>query len=94
MTKTRLLLVHPDFLPTALEAARIAGVPADNIALFNAPSNSVATTSHRNLDDLIVNGLSQGPQFVERRLSAGESKRKVAFLSFSSGTTGKPKVGF
>jgi acyl-CoA synthetase (AMP-forming)/AMP-acid ligase II len=42
---------------------------------------------------LIEDGLRLGqPQFVERKLEKGEAKTKVAFLSFSSGTTGKPKV--
>ena len=45
---------------------------------------------------LIERGLSDlniaGPKFVERHLKPGEGKTKLAFLSFSSGTTGNPKV--
>lgn len=45
---------------------------------------------------LIERGIGElnanGPAFVERRLAKGEAKTKVAFLSFSSGTTGRPKV--
>jgi acyl-coenzyme A synthetase/AMP-(fatty) acid ligase len=44
------------------------------------------------VDDLIQNGLRSESNFVERKLQKGEAKTKVAFLSFSSGTTGKPKV--
>lgn len=32
------------------------------------------------------------PVFVEKRLAPGEAKKKLAFLCFSSGTTGKPKA--
>ena len=48
------------------------------------------------LDALIGMGLTkynvEGKIFSERRLTKGEAKTKLAFLSFSSGTTGKPKV--
>ncbi|KAF8332096.1 amp dependent CoA ligase [Cantharellus anzutake] len=48
------------------------------------------------LDALIDKGLTEynveGKVFPERRLAKGEAKTKLAFLSFSSGTTGKPKA--
>jgi 4-coumarate--CoA ligase len=59
--------------------------------LLNSPSNSVYL-AHSTLDDLVAEGLNKEPHFVERRLQPREAKTKVAFLSFSSGTTGKPKV--
>lgn len=57
------------------------------------PPGSAVTVQHlieRGLGELNANG----PAFIERRLAKGEAKTKVAFLSFSSGTTGKPKVSF
>lgn len=46
------------------------------------------------VEELVQEGLSLPlpPAFVEKRLTQGENQRKIAFLSFSSGTTGKPKV--
>ncbi|KIJ06739.1 hypothetical protein PAXINDRAFT_140455 [Paxillus involutus ATCC 200175] len=41
---------------------------------------------------LIDRGLASGDTFQERKLRSGEGKIKVAFLSFSSGTTGMPKA--
>jgi 4-coumarate--CoA ligase len=45
------------------------------------------------VETLVTQGLASPPRFTERKLRSGEGKTKVAFLSFSSGTTGKPKVG-
>lgn len=44
------------------------------------------------LDELVSEGLSSPASFEEIRLAPGEGKSKLAFLSFSSGTTGRPKV--
>ena len=44
------------------------------------------------VEDLIEEGLVQRQAFSERKLAPGEGKKKLAFLSFSSGTTGRPKV--
>jgi 4-coumarate--CoA ligase len=81
-------------LPTAHSAAQAAGIPTDHIVLFNTNSKPVSVAPHNNLDGLIITGQSQKPNFIEKRLTTGEAKKKLAFLSFSSGTTGKPKVKF
>lgn len=55
------------------------------------PPGNAVTVQHlieRGIGELNANG----PAFVERRLAKGEAKTKVAFLSFSSGTTGRPKA--
>lgn len=44
------------------------------------------------MPDLVEEGLARPTSFVERTLAPGEAKTKLAFLSCSSGTTGKPKV--
>jgi len=56
-----------------------------------SPTDS-ASHAHLTLGDLVAEGLSSEPHFIERRFASGEAKTKVAFLSFSSGTTGKPKA--
>lgn len=88
MTKAKAIIAHPTVLKTALLAARIVGLPAERIILLNSASH----TPHSTLNDLVTEGLAKEPSFVERRLAPGEGKSKLAFLSFSSGTTGKPKV--
>jgi len=93
VTKATVLFVHPDALEGALVAAQQVGIPFDRIipldTLRGPRSSAVAPDMHQ----LIAYGLAHPPSFVERRLRPGEGKTKVAFLSFSSGTTGKPKVG-
>ena len=89
MTKTRLLIVHPDVLTIAQAAAKQVNLPESHIVLIKA---SATSCHHPALDEIIASGLSIPPAFTERRLSNEESKSKLAFLSFSSGTTGKPKA--
>ncbi|KDQ63365.1 hypothetical protein JAAARDRAFT_147605 [Jaapia argillacea MUCL 33604] len=88
LTKSSVILVHPGSLPTALKAASLAKIPTNRIILFDPLPQSGLPT----LDQLINEGLSNEASFVERRLKPGEGKKKLAFLSFSSGTTGKPKA--
>lgn len=45
------------------------------------------------LADLVEEGVGRKKCYTERRLAPGEARTKIAFLSFSSGTTGRPKVG-
>ena len=88
LIKARLLIVHPWVLPVALEAARICGIPQDHIILFDP----LAKSPYANLQDLVKFGLDQVQQFTPLRLPPGGAKKKLALLSFSSGTTGRPKV--
>jgi acyl-CoA synthetase (AMP-forming)/AMP-acid ligase II len=89
--QSKLIITHPAVLNTVLSAARSVGLPTDRIVLLESSADS-ATHIHFTLDHLIAEGLSKEPHFVEKRLAPGEAKTKVAFLSLSSGTTGKPKV--
>ena len=89
--KTSLLLVHPAVLYTALVAAKKAGISADRLVLFERLPKSISASSTA-FQDLITEGLRKDPSFVERHLNPGEAKTKIAFLCFSSGTTGRPKV--
>jgi acyl-coenzyme A synthetase/AMP-(fatty) acid ligase len=52
----------------------------------SSPSNNPRASYHRAQT-------RHPPSFVERRQRPSEGKTRVAFLNFSSGTTGKPKVG-
>jgi 4-coumarate--CoA ligase len=92
-TKASLMVVHPEALNTALSAAQAYGFSPERIILFDGKSPSAYAANHRTVEDVANLGLSKpDSSFVERRLQPGEAKVKLAFLSFSSGTTGKPKV--
>ncbi|KAF8073408.1 phenylacetyl-CoA ligase [Lyophyllum atratum] len=92
-TKAKLMIVHPGSLETALSAAREANFPSERIILFNTTGAS-SLGHHLSIETLIQKGhnVPSDQTFVERRLNPGEAKTKLAFLSFSSGTTGKPKA--
>ncbi|KAJ7594176.1 hypothetical protein C8J56DRAFT_1043950 [Mycena floridula] len=86
--KPSALFVHSDFLTTAAVAAQTLGIK--RIVLIQGDSNP---TRYLTIDDFVGLGTSsEVEQFVERKLAPGEAKTKPAFLSFSSGTTGKPKL--
>ena len=80
-----------EILQTAFEAAASVGMQRSRVIIVDAPSASTEPQVV-SVDTLIKEGPAQLP-FEEFRLGAGEGKRKLAFLCFSSGTTGQPKVG-
>ncbi|KAL0961368.1 hypothetical protein HGRIS_006324 [Hohenbuehelia grisea] len=90
-THATLLIVYPEAFETALVAAKRASLPSERVVIFDAAqilTHAAGTTTGA----LIAEGLMMKPQYTERRLRPGEGKTKIAFLSFSSGTTGKPKA--
>jgi len=91
-TKTSVLIAHPDALQAAVAAAQQIGLPLDRIVPLDTVRAPRSSTVAPDLHELIAYGHAHQPNFVERRLRPGEGKTKIAFLSFSSGTTGKPKV--
>ena len=91
-TKTKLLAVHPWNLSVALEAARIANLPADRIILLEPLPRKEGDAKFATVPQLVEAGAKSQKTFTERKLKKGEGKTKLAFLSFSSGTTGLPKV--
>lgn len=86
ISKASLLVIHPAFLDIARPAARTAGISDDRIVFIENPAQPVS--GHTTLEDLIKLGASKAITFSERQFSPGEAKTTVAFLSFSSGTTG------
>ena len=79
-------------LKAAVAAAQQVGLSLDRIVPLDTVRAPRPSTLAPDLHELIAYGLEHRPDFVERRLRPGEAKTKIAFLSFSSGTTGKPKV--
>ncbi|KAJ3850653.1 phenylacetyl-CoA ligase [Lentinula lateritia] len=84
----KLILVHPDALETAVTAARSAGITLDRVIVFDVDSKN-APKGFQTVSNLVREGLNQPSNFVEPKIDA---RTKLAFLSFSSGTTGKPKA--
>jgi acyl-CoA synthetase (AMP-forming)/AMP-acid ligase II len=91
-TKAAVLVAHPGVLEGALVAAEKAGISFDRVIPLDTPHGQRLSTIAPDLNELIAYGLAHPPNFVERQLNPGEGKTKIAFLSFSSGTTGKPKA--
>ncbi|CCM05467.1 uncharacterized protein FIBRA_07688 [Fibroporia radiculosa] len=94
-TNSRLLIAHPWNLPAAISAARSAGLSTDRIILFDMEcegSSSTELAGHTTIQELVTEGHSSMQIFIERLFRPGEARHKLAFLSFSSGTTGRPKA--
>ncbi|KAJ8581986.1 acetyl-CoA synthetase-like protein [Rhizopogon salebrosus TDB-379] len=85
VVRPSLIITHSSCLDTALAAAQAASLPPEHVITLD-DSNQMT------VEKLIQIGLRSEPNFIERKLRKGEAKTKVAFLSFSSGTTGKPKA--
>lgn len=91
-TKAAVLVAHPSVLEGALVAAEKAGISFDRVIPLDTLHGQRLSTVAPDLNELIAYGLAHPPNFAERQLNPGEGKTKIAFLSFSSGTTGKPKA--
>jgi acyl-CoA synthetase (AMP-forming)/AMP-acid ligase II len=69
----------------ALKAAKSANIHRENVIVMDA-----ANINYRSIDELVVRGKSLPA--VERIVFVrGESTKRLAFLCFSSGTSGLPK---
>jgi len=93
-TSASLLIVHPDVRSVAYEAADKVGLGRDRIVFFDLLCSGKGEEKDKtsSVEAIVRVGREAKQTFVERRLGKGEARRKLAFLSFSSGTTGRPKV--
>ncbi|KAF9257524.1 amp dependent CoA ligase [Marasmius fiardii PR-910] len=87
-SKATIIFSHPDSYDTASLAAQDCGIPSERVILFNVPGSLSIHTKHPTVDSLVQQGSHHRPLYKEPSINA---KTKLAFLSFSSGTTGKPK---
>ncbi|KAF5366533.1 hypothetical protein D9758_008940 [Tetrapyrgos nigripes] len=86
LVKCTIMFVHHDCLPVASKAIRAAGQDGIRLVIIGNSDSGLVT-----VDQLAREG-SSFPTYPERSMRAGEAREKVAFLSFSSGTTGMPKA--
>jgi len=84
----RIAIIQPPTHAHHSSSSHYHAEPKEALAIARQNVITVQSLIERGLGDLNDNG----PQFVERRLRKGEARTKLAFLSFSSGTTGRPKV--
>ena len=88
-TGAKLILVEPAFVDIVLQAADKVNFPHDRILLF---SDEICT-EQKGLRDWsrILASDEQANSWQWHRMTAEESKTRVAVLNYSSGTTGLPK---
>ncbi|KAL2161355.1 hypothetical protein VTH06DRAFT_8577 [Thermothelomyces fergusii] len=77
-------------LQTALQAAKAVGIPEDKVFIMNMP-NQATKPPFKTVDDLVELGRSL-PGLEPLRWVKGQGARQVAFLCYSSGTSGLPKA--
>lgn len=75
-------------LETALKAAKAVGIPEDKIFIMDLPHHS-QKPPFKTVDDLVELGHSV-PELEPLQWVKGQGARQVAFLCYSSGTSGLP----
>ncbi|KAF9033174.1 hypothetical protein BJ165DRAFT_1515946 [Panaeolus papilionaceus] len=90
MTDAKLIITHPACLNAAKTAARDLGIAEERIILFD--NNSPTKPPYTTLGELMEIGRSHTQNYTPVVFEPGEGLTTTAFLSFSSGTTGKPKA--
>lgn len=88
-----MIVVHPTSFATAQAAGQKVGLNGDFLILLEKP-NVPLPCSTPTIDQLIIFGSGQPETFKPLRLKTGEAKTTLAFLSFSSGTTGESMPHF
>jgi acyl-CoA synthetase (AMP-forming)/AMP-acid ligase II len=75
-------------LETALQAAKAVGIPDDKIFIMDGPNNA-QKPPFKTVDDLVEMGRAV-PELEPLKWVKGQGARQVAFLCYSSGTSGLP----
>jgi acyl-CoA synthetase (AMP-forming)/AMP-acid ligase II len=91
---SRALFTCPSKFETACKAADLAGIPRTNVFLLPVPgdyaSPKTAIDGFTSIEDLIRRGQKlQG--LSAQKWTKGQARRQVAYLCYSSGTSGTPK---
>ncbi|KAI8095185.1 hypothetical protein BDF21DRAFT_405361 [Thamnidium elegans] len=84
VSKAKYIIAHPINIDIALEAAEATGIPKSNVwSICADPANRVPDWR-----SMVVRGPEESDAI---KLTVEESKSTLAYLCFSSGTTGQPK---
>ncbi|KAI9485069.1 hypothetical protein BDB00DRAFT_851723 [Zychaea mexicana] len=83
-TKAKVIVAHPSNVETALSAAKVVGIAQANVFVFG---NDVVKGVQPYCKVLLGNRVAKPVEFE----SAEQARETLAFLCFSSGTTGKSK---
>jgi acyl-CoA synthetase (AMP-forming)/AMP-acid ligase II len=75
-------------LKDALKAAKATGIPEDKVFILDIPGFE-NPKGFKTVDDLVELG-QRSPELEALRWSQGQGARQVAFLCYSSGTSGLP----
>lgn len=93
MSKAKALFTCKPLLDTALQAAKIAGIPKEKIYICDLYGQlgepEEYQKGHKTLNRLIAEGFSL-PDLEPQRWEKGQAMSQIAFLVYSSGTTGTP----
>ncbi|KAI0871294.1 hypothetical protein GGS24DRAFT_492328 [Hypoxylon argillaceum] len=84
------LFTCPSLLDNALRAAQASNIPDDKVFTLDVPGQP-RDPRFKTLDDLITEGRSL-PELEPLRWTKGQGARQVAYLCYSSGTSGLPKA--
>lgn len=85
---TKALFTCGPLLDVALKAAKAAGIPEDRVFLLPMPGDA-AKAPYPTIEDLIEEG-KKLPELEPLKWTKGQGKRQVAYLCYSSGTSGLP----
>lgn len=89
IARPTLMFAHPDNVSTALDTISISGLSQSRLILIEGPS---AVNGTLPTVESLLREHENFPPYDERRFKAGEARTTIAFLCFSSGTTGLPKA--
>lgn len=76
-------------LETALAAAKAAGIPENRIFILPMPGFGDKKVPFKTIDDLVDEGKTL-PELPPLNWTPGQGARQVAYLCYSSGTSGLP----
>ncbi|KAI1785728.1 phenylacetyl-CoA ligase [Ganoderma leucocontextum] len=89
ITESSLVVAYPSNLQVALSAMKACRIPETSLVLLDG--HLAPDAPFPPIESLIEEHESHAP-YVEHKFKPGEAKTAVAFLCFSSGTTGNPKA--